>query len=632
LIFYSFEFKLIQVNIFASLPRTIRGSFTILGSDPKGKNFLYVNGNSVYIRSIDEPYTNVDVYTEHSHAVQVAKYAPSGFYIASGDQAGKVRIWDTTNKEHILKSEYQPLGGCVKDLQWSADSQRIIVGGEGREKFGHVFSADTGTSVGEIMGTSKPINSVDLKPTRPFRAIVASEDNSICYFEGPPFKWKRTLNEHERFVNVVRYAANGERFASGGADGKLVIFDGKTGDKLYELSGDESSSAAHSGSIYSLCWDPHTSKQLLTVSGDKTAKLWDVDEKKLVREFKFGDSLDDQQVGCLWLGKHVLTVSLSGKINYLNVSGAESEPLVLQCIKGHSKSITALEVAAVPGLNAPLIFSASHDGLIIHWHSQTGRMDAVHSSGGVAQHKNQVQSIVYDSFNNYLLSCGLDDTFKCIDPVSLSYVKESKLDSQPQGADASAKGVVAIACVNKLLLVRAKEIIGSLPLSYEATCVSIGKQRNHVAVGGKDNKVHLYEYDESSGKLAEMKTIDERDFITAVRFSPNGDYLALADNAKNVKCYTAVSSYAENITKDLWQHNAGRITCLAWSPDSVHLATASVDTHCFVYRPSKPSEFVQIKNAHPLNPLTACVWLDSSHLITASQDCCLRKWKIQFTK
>ena len=71
------------------------------------------------------------------------------------------------------------------------------------------------------MGTSKPINSVDFKPTRPFRADVGSDDNSVCFFEGPPFKWKRTIEEHDRFVNVVRYSPDGERFATGGADGKV---------------------------------------------------------------------------------------------------------------------------------------------------------------------------------------------------------------------------------------------------------------------------------------------------------------------------------------------------------------------------------------------------------------------------
>jgi WD repeat-containing protein 1 (actin-interacting protein 1) len=115
------------------LPRTNRGQFVKLGSDPKGKNFLYVNGNSVFIRNIESPMI-CDVYTEHSQPVQVASYSTSGFYIASADLSGKVRIWDTVNKEHLLKNEFQPISGCIKDLQWSSDNQRIVIGGEGKEK------------------------------------------------------------------------------------------------------------------------------------------------------------------------------------------------------------------------------------------------------------------------------------------------------------------------------------------------------------------------------------------------------------------------------------------------------------------------------------------------------------------
>lgn len=50
------------------------------------------------------------------------------------DQSGKVRIWDTVNKEHILKNEFQPISGPIKDLSWSSDNQRMVVVGEGREK------------------------------------------------------------------------------------------------------------------------------------------------------------------------------------------------------------------------------------------------------------------------------------------------------------------------------------------------------------------------------------------------------------------------------------------------------------------------------------------------------------------
>ena len=48
---------------------------------------------------------------------------------------GKIRIWDTTNKEHILKYEYQPMGGSIKDIAWTEDSKRIVVCGEGKEKY-----------------------------------------------------------------------------------------------------------------------------------------------------------------------------------------------------------------------------------------------------------------------------------------------------------------------------------------------------------------------------------------------------------------------------------------------------------------------------------------------------------------
>ena len=43
---------------------------------------------------------------------------------------------------------------------------RIVVVGEGREKFGHVFLADTGTSNGDITGQTRPINTVDFKVRR----------------------------------------------------------------------------------------------------------------------------------------------------------------------------------------------------------------------------------------------------------------------------------------------------------------------------------------------------------------------------------------------------------------------------------------------------------------------------------
>ena len=55
-------------------------------------------------------------------------------YVFSLDISGKVRIWDALGSEHILKYEYQVLGGAVKDIVWTEDSKRIVAGGEGKDK------------------------------------------------------------------------------------------------------------------------------------------------------------------------------------------------------------------------------------------------------------------------------------------------------------------------------------------------------------------------------------------------------------------------------------------------------------------------------------------------------------------
>lgn len=129
---------------------------------------------------------------------------------------------------------------------------------------------------------------------------------------------------------------------------------------------------------------------------------------------KFGDSLDDQQVGCLWTAHHTLTVSLSGHINYINPL---SDNYIVKRLKGHNKSITALEVAG-----ESTIVSASHDGLVCHWDANTGDMDTVHDDRGVHQHKNQVQAMRYDPVNGLIVTCGYDDMLKFVDAKDFRYV------------------------------------------------------------------------------------------------------------------------------------------------------------------------------------------------------------------
>lgn len=496
-----------------------------MGGDPKGRTFLYPNGHSIVIRDIENP-SIADIYTEHSAQTTVAKYSPSGFYICSADVSGKVRIWDTTQKEHILKNEYQPFAGTVKDLAWSADSQRIVAVGEGREKFGHVFMMETGTSVGEIAGHSKIINSCDFKPSRPFRIVTGSEDNFVGIYEGPPFKFKHQLEDHSRFVQTVRFSPSGDLFVSGGFDGKIFLFKSTDYSKVGEFG-----SPAHGGGVYAISWSPD-GKQILSASGDKTCKIWNVETLSLETEFQMGSDLLDQQVSCLWQGKHLLSVSLSGFINYLDVNNP-SKPL--RVVKGHNKSITAMTLHKDPGSENSFIFTGSHDGCVTRWDAETGENDRCVGP----THSNQVASMTADQSSLY--TCGLDDMVRISSLASSQSIASIKMDSQPRDIClVKDRSVLIVAGFEDVSVISTSgNKLSRLPVKFEPTCVDARPDGSECAVGGnKDSCVHVFAID-AANNLSPKKQLEHRESVTDVAYSPNGTYLAACDANRKIVLYLA---------------------------------------------------------------------------------------------
>lgn len=596
-------------SIFATLPRTQRGMPLVLGGDPKGKNFLYTNGNSVIIRNIENPAIS-DIYTEHSTQTTVAKYSPSGFYICSADQSGKVRIWDTTQKEHILKNEFQPFIGTIKDLSWSPDNQRIIVVGEGRERFGHVFMAETGTSVGEIGGHSNLINSCDFRPTRPFRIITGSEDNSVGIYEGPPFKFKLTLNDHTRFVQSVRFSPNGELFASGGFDGKMFLYKGNDYSKVGEFD-----NPAHKGGIYAVSWSPD-GKQLLTASGDKTCKVWDVSTLSVVNEFTMGSDVLDQQVSCLWQGQYLLSVSLSGFINYLDPNNP-TKPL--RIITGHNKSITALGVTP----DKSTLYTGSHDGFITFWDPVSGENGRVQ---GIS-HSNQVQDMTTTS--NTMYTCGLDDTVRSVNLITHQFTTfDLKMESQPRGLTVTEDDIILVAGINDISVISNAQNMNSFPVDFEPSSISIHPKEPDVAVGGtKDSMVHIYLL--NGFTLSHKTSMQHMGPVTDVAYSPDGKYLAACDANRKVILYSSLT-YEPAHSLD-WCFHTARVNCVSWSPDSLHLATGSLDTNIIIWSTEQPAKHINVKKAHPQSQITRICWLDDNTIVSTGQDCNIKIWEISYT-
>lgn len=405
-----------------------------------------------------------------------------------------------------------------------------MVVGEGRERFGHVFMTETGTSVGEISGQSKPINSCDFRPARPFRIVTGSEDNTIGIFEGPPFKFKMTKQEHSRFVQAVRYSPDGKYFASAGFDGKVFLYDGTSSDLVGEFG-----SPAHKGGVYAVAWKPDNT-QLLTCSGDKTCRLWNVETRDLICEFIMGAAVDDQQVSCIWQGEHLLTVSLSGCITYLDVNNP-SKPI--RVVKGHNKPITALGLSD----DRSTIYTCSHDGVVTSWNSGNGTNDRVLGTG----HGNQINGIA--SWGDFIYTCGIDDSLRQINIEGNTYTDlVVKLNCQPRGlAIFREQQIIILACVKELTVVQDFKKVFSLPIKYEASSISVNQDTLDVAVGGDDQKLRIYSL---NGSELELKhELEHLGAVTDCVYSHDNKLLVASDANRKVVLYNS-SDYKvrKNIT------------------------------------------------------------------------------------
>ncbi|KAF9921284.1 WD40 repeat-like protein [Linnemannia zychae] len=597
----------VRSNIFACAPLAIRGQTVHLDADPKGENILYTNGKSVFIRNLEKPHIAKE-YSQHSCNVTVAKFSPSGYYVASGDERGNVRVWDTVGEENVLKLETRALAGRINDIAWDGESKRIIAVGDGKEKFAHCFLADTGSSCGEIMGHSKVVNTAAIRQTRPFRAVTGGDDKTLVFSNGVPFTFNKTITDHTGFIQEVKFSNNGEMFASVGTDGKIFLYDAKTGDKIKELS---SAEHGHNGGIFALSWSPDSTR-ILTSSADQTAKIWDVETSSVINTFDFANPASNflgQQVGNIWKGDTLVSLSLSGDLNYLDPSTNTAS----RVIQGHQKAITAFAISE----DKKTFMSGSYDGRVMEWDVETGKATPLSE----ASHSNRVMQIVNNGAQ--FVSAGMDDTVKISDVKDLNHVAVVSIKGLPNSVSSSDDQTVVVATENDIQIIQGGKKVDSLSVGYNATSIAINPQGTTVAIGAQDAKVYVMSLDGT--KLKAIHTLNNnKGAITSLAFHPEGKLLAAGDSAGKIYVYDTTTG-ATTITH--WVFHTARVNSIQWSPSGKYAVSGSLDTNVYIWSVEKTMKKIKIANAHT-ESVAGVGFVDETTVATAGADCCVKTWKV----
>lgn len=592
----------------ANLPDVRRGyGYQMYANGKKGDRITYCNGVSAFIRDIEDP-TIATAFSEHKAKVNVSNFSPSGHYVASGDSDGRIIVWGDKNQN--IKSDF-PINKEICDIVWDPDGKRIVAAGDGAEHMAKVFTWDTGSALGSITGHLKTILSVDYRPVRPFRVISGGEDFTQLMHEGPPFKPLNTKSkkEHSNYVNKLKFSPDGSKYVSVSSDQKICAYDGTTGDLLKTME------KGHTASIYSFAWSPDGAK-ILTCGADKTAKIWDYESGEVEKTFTFGTTLNDMQMCALWHKEYMLTVSLSGAINYLD---PDNESTPKQVIHGHVAPISSVVVDHAKNV----FYTADTVGVLSVWKNNLAQW----FTG--AGHKKAITAIALNFDGSKIVSVGFDDKLRINDTASAEFATDAHaVGGTPSCVDCGSKtdGLIAVGIgQGKILMMKGGET-NLIPTDEKPMTLQFHPTEEKLAVGFAKGGVKVYKVDGLNLTVAEEYK-DLKRKVNKVEWSPCGTYLVCGGDEKRILVYK--EGKEENINKTDWEFHNASVCDFSWSPDGKMVASVGADLTVRIWKDTEKftAKRDQVLMAHRVG-INKVAWLDNNTVMSLGKDSCSKIWTV----
>jgi len=488
--------------------------------------------------------------------------------------------------------------------------------GDGENMKAKAFAWDSQNNLGEITAHSKAILACAYRPVKPHSLVTASEDLTINTYKGPPFKFEHSFKDHARYPNSVRFSPDGAFYASVGADSKIFLFNGETGEKVREIGTEKKEQ--HSGSIFDLSWSPD-GKSFLTCSGDKTAKIWDPESGHCKTTFTISKKpqVEDMQISCLWHEDYLLSVSLSGAINYLDVAHPDAPKRVVQ---GHNTNLAGFAADPKNGV----FYVSDVEGRVGVWNFKSGECTWLHGKG----HEKTVVALAISADGKTLASVGLDDKIRLNNVSSGNFSDDSTAIGGKPVAVAQAnkdKDLFAVVTAQeKLVLFRGNKIVSTTDLHVRPNNVIFSPSDNQLAVSGKDYKVHLF--DVSHDAVKPSKVLDNHiKEVNVIAYNSAGNQLVSAGKDRNI--YWWVNDKPQNATG--WCFHNAQVTDISFSPSNNLMASCSADEGIIIWKDTKTFESTRTTwdAAHCQGVERICFW-DEKTVVSLGSDRVIKVWDV----
>jgi len=210
----------------------------------------------------------------HNHLIQDIALSQDSRYCVSASWDNTLRLWDlqkgTTTRRFV---------GHTKDVlsvTFSADNRQIISGG--RDKSLRIWN-----TIGECKYASDAgvhtdwVSCVRYSPDPKVKLLVtASWDKTIKVWDPDSMTLRHTFVGHSNIINSIAVPPRGFYLASGGADGKAMLWNVQKGQHMKTYDGNPPINTV----VFA------TTDYWLTLGTDKGIRVWDLPQNYLVADIK----------------------------------------------------------------------------------------------------------------------------------------------------------------------------------------------------------------------------------------------------------------------------------------------------------------------------------------------------------
>ncbi len=457
--------------------------------------------------------------TGHTKKVIAAKFSPDDRKIISIDDYGNVKMWSMESGKIVWETT-----GISALTNFSEDGRYIITT---HDKTVKLFNAADGKLISELDNNhEQPINFTKCSNDGKFILITDEQHHAVAW----DVDRSKILWQADDYWPPAVFSLDGKYIAAVSGF-NVAIRESATGKLFTELKG-------HTFSVNSSAFSPD-GKYLATVSGDKSIKIWDLQDGRLIKQLK-GHSQEIKTIAYSPDGKFAVSASYDHTAKIWNTeNGAlvltlDEEKKLNNDQNERRRDVTWL-LSAAYSPDGKYIVTASVDNYAKVWDAITGQLLFE------LEHAERLKSASFSPDGKFILTLSM---YSLNSIVSIWSAETGKFLNE---------------------WIWGTSVLKSFQLNPDENNLLITKAQNNIA--------EVWQLD-SSGKLKlSFKLSGHHDDINSALYSADGKFILTSSNDSSVIIWDAENG---NIIKQL-KGNTSPVLSAAYSPDGKYILTFAED-------------------------------------------------------